>query len=1441
MDSLSPQVVSAAKLPILNPNDFDLLKIRIEQYFLITNYSLWEVILNGDSHVPTRIFEGVSQPVTPTTVEQKLARKNELKARGTLLMALPDKHQLKFNSHTDAKTLIEAIEKQFGGNTETKKVQKTLLKQRFENFTCFSSEGRCESKISSKSPSDWKTHKLIWRNKADLEDKSLDDLFNNLKIYENKVKHSYSTSTELHNLAFVSSLQTDITTDSISAAVTISAVGSKLNASPLPNIDYDDLEEMDLRWQMAMLTMRARRKGHFAKECRSPKDQEGLVQLSHREGLSHDYDSWPPSNLYDRFVPSSGYHVVPPPYTGTFMPSKLDLVFHTAPYNETEHLAFNVQVSPTKTEQDLSSSTNPSTPIIEDWLIETTFQAAPSVAASPKSNSSGKRRNRKTCFVCKSVDLLIKDCDFHATKMAKPAQRNYANMGYYKQYVPKPLQHTIPTTVLPQSQLVLTTSDRPVSNALSNLPMTRPIHAYHVVTKSKSPIRRHLPPSPSLKHRNSPSRVTASKTPMVSAAKGNMSYLSDYEKLNRGYVAFGGNPKGGKITSKGKIKTGKLDFDDAYFVKELKFNLFSVSQVCDKKNSVLFTDTECLVLSPDFKLPDESQVLLRVPRENNMYNVNLKNIVPSGDLTSLFAKVRIDESNLWHRRLGHISFKTINKLVKGNLVRGLPTKVFENDHSCVACKKGKQHRASCKFQRKVDEGFLVGYSVCSRVFNTRTRIVQETLHVNFLENKPNVVGAGPTWLFDIDSLSWTMNYHPVSVANQTNSGACFQDSFDAEKEREEVTQTYMLFPAWSAGSTNPQDNDKDALVDGKEHVLGVNVASSSVPTAGHNFINSTNNVSAGGPSNTAVSSTYENSSFQNASTSSHHPDMPALEDFTYSDDEAAVGAEADINNLESSIPEEGIYYEEVFAPVARIEAIRLFLAYASFIGFLALYGLHQAPRAWYETLATYLLENDFQRGTIDQTLFIKKKKGDIMLVQIYVDDIIFGTTNKNLCKSFEKLMKDRFQMSSMGELTFFLADILRKFRLTEGKSASTPTDVEKPLLKDPDGEDCKKQTVVATSSTEAEYVPATILCLLDSIHGFELTLQVALCAIWSLKWHKLRRLKKVGTSQRVETSNDTIIKDVSNQGRMIVELDKDEGVERIGEKEKTKEVKDIIDNAQVKGRQAEKQAEKYQIDLDHPSKVLRMQEDDSEVQETVEVVTTAKLITEVVNAASTLVSAAVKVAAASTRWRRGVVIRDLKEESSAKTSNETKSKDKGKGILVEEPKPMKKKQHVEMDEAYARKLHEELNQDIDWDVAIDHAEAQARRNMIMYLKNTSGFKLDYFKEKSYNDIRPIFEAKFNTNMEFLLKSKEQIQKEENRALESINETLAQKATKRRRLNKEDKDVEEIKQHLEIVPDEDDDVYTKATPLARKVPVVDYQIILLNNKPRYKIIKADETY
>nr|GFB58316.1 ribonuclease H-like domain-containing protein [Tanacetum cinerariifolium] len=185
----------------------------------MTDYSLWEVIINGDSPIPTVVIDGVVKLATLLSVDQKLAKRNELKTHGTLLMALPDKHQLKFNSHKDANTLMEAIEKRFKGNTDTKKVQKTLLKQQFKNFTGSSSEvldqihDRLQKLVSQ-----------LEIHRANLEEHSLDDLFNGLRIYEAKVKHSSSPGNPIKNIAFVSSSNTDSTTDSVSAANSVSAV-----------------------------------------------------------------------------------------------------------------------------------------------------------------------------------------------------------------------------------------------------------------------------------------------------------------------------------------------------------------------------------------------------------------------------------------------------------------------------------------------------------------------------------------------------------------------------------------------------------------------------------------------------------------------------------------------------------------------------------------------------------------------------------------------------------------------------------------------------------------------------------------------------------------------------------------------------------------------------------------------------------------------------------------------------------------------------------------------------------------------------------------------------------------------------------------------------------------------------------------------------------------
>nr|GEW92769.1 hypothetical protein [Tanacetum cinerariifolium] len=332
-----------------------------------------------------------------------------------------------------------------------------------------------------------------------------------------------------------------------------------------------------------------------------------------------------------------------------------------------------------------------------------------------------------------------------------------------------------------------------------------------------------------------------------------------------------------------------------------------------------------------------------------------------------------------------------------------------------------------------------------------------------------------------------------------------------------------------------------------------------------------------------------------------------------------------------------------------------------------------------------------------------------------------------------------------------------------------------------------------------------------------------------VKSSKLGRLKKVGTSQCIESSDD--VENVFNQGRISVDMETNEGIELEVDQEKSDE---------IEGRHADIQEEIYNIDLDHSSKVLSMQED-TEVQEAVEVVTTTKLITEVVTAAATQVAAAstpisaakpkvLKIAAAPTvltRKRKGVVIRDPEEELHTDTLAETPTvKDKGKGILIEDPKPMKKKDQVEMDAEFKKK---------------PQSESEARKNMISYLKNNEGYKMEFFKGKTYDQILPIFQARFDANLKFLFKTREEMKKEDEEIIKSINETPAQKAAKRRKLSEEAQEADDLKKRLEIVQDEDDDVFVEATPLAQKVPVVDYQVVVIDNKPRYKIIRADDTH
>ncbi|GJT18960.1 ribonuclease H-like domain-containing protein [Tanacetum coccineum] len=1601
-----------AKLPQSQLESYEMWEIRIKQYFQIQDYALWEVIENGNSWVPIPVTAPESSPSTalkmtvPSTTEETICKKNDVKARSLLLMALPNEHQLTFNQYTDAQSMFIAIKARFGGNDATKKTQKALLKQQYENFNATSSESldsifnRLQKLIRNWVWNRKDTHVVVWMNKPDFETMGLDDLYNNFKIIEQKVKRTVAVNNDDKNLAFL--------TTSIYAFLSTQPQGSQLVHEDLEQIHDDDLEEMDLKWNMALLSMRARKfyqrtgrkiiidgsstagydkskvecfnchkMGHFARECRVPrsKDNRNWNQGNSSKGkyeIKLD-DTAFKASTYKRGLSILEAQVVKYKESEVLFSEEIALLKRSVgndkskkglesnnskentddsltqqPKTVTEtssvvspfkvdkawkeklfHPANNVRL-----EEPKKARENTDAPIIEDWVSddEEEVESIPKVektipTATKKESVNTVKPSRRT----------VRYAEMYRSQRPRGNQRSWngqksdqlgcnfvfnnkacficGNFDHIQYYCPNAYKHMVPRAVLMKTGLKTVKNAKPLSTVrsvntarpVSTARCVKTVRPYntahpnstvscarpksHFQNKAQLTVQRPFYKNTALTKRSNIQNINTGRQtvntvrPNVNTVRargfnavkpsacwvwrpikpngaslsnsqlndkgfvdsgcsrhmsGNIAHLSDFKDFDGGYVTFGGGANGGRITGKGTIKTDKLDFEDVYFVKELKFNLFSVPQMCVKKNYVLFTDSECLVLSPNFKLPDESQVLLKIPRQNNMYSFDMKNIVPKDGLTCLVAKATSEESMLWHRRLGHVNFKNINKLVKENLVRDLPLKRFENDQTCVACLKGKQHRASCKskafspitkplfmlhmdlfgptfvsslmhkkyclvvtddysrfswvfflrtkdetseilknfikeienlvdkkvkiirsdngtefknhvmdefcrekgikreysvartpqqngvaerknrtlieaartmladsklpttfwaeavstacyvqnrvlvvkphnktpyelfrgikpaigfmkpfgchvtilntldklgkFDGKSDEGFFVGYSLSSkafRVYNIRTRKVQENLHVGFLENKPMLEGNGPKWLFDLDSLTQSMNYVPVVAGSSSNVSAGIQEVSESSTPFQQ-DQDCIIMPIWKDASyfedtslksvADAQIQDQDVTHDDCSFQgdgiddQQVNTASPQVNTGSREISTATPEVNTAtseglmGPIPTtedtqeedqgidlgnlspsyAVSSTphtrihkdhpidhvigdvqssvqtrrmttsyselgfvgaiYEGKTHQDLHTclfacflSQEEPKRvsKALSDPAWVEamqeellqfklqnvwvlvdlpkGHRAIGTKWVYRNkkdergivirnkarlvAQGHTQEEGIDYDEVFAPVARIEAIRIFLAYASYMGFTvyqmdvksaflygqieeevyvcqppgfedpdhpdkvykvvkALYGLHQAPRAWYDTLATYLLSNGFQRGQIDQTLFIKSQQGHILLVQIYVDDIIFGSTKKELCDEFEKLMKDKFQMSSMGELTFFLGlqvqqrkkgifisqdkyvhEILRKFNYTDVKSASTPTDLEKPLVKDADADD----------------------------------------------------------------------------------------------------------------------------------------------------------------------------------------------------------------------------------------------------------------------------------------------------------------------------------------------------------------------------------------------------
>ncbi|GJT71327.1 ribonuclease H-like domain-containing protein [Tanacetum coccineum] len=299
--SESTQTVSALKLPILKTRDYDLWSMIMEKYLTHTDYALWEVIMNGDAPaVASASAEGL---IPPKTAKQKLVRMNELKAKSTLLLAILDEHLLKFYGIKDAKTLWEAIKTRFGGNKESKKIQKTILKQQYENFTTSRSEG-LDKTYDRSLPSAWNNIALIMHNKANLDELSMDDLYNNLKVYEAEIKSQSNSNSNSHNVAFGQASSSNYDDDVMFSFFVNQSNSPQLDNKDLEHIDTDDLEEMDLKWQVAMLTMRVKRflkktgrnlnfngketisfnktkvecynchrRGYFVRECRAPRNQ----------------------------------------------------------------------------------------------------------------------------------------------------------------------------------------------------------------------------------------------------------------------------------------------------------------------------------------------------------------------------------------------------------------------------------------------------------------------------------------------------------------------------------------------------------------------------------------------------------------------------------------------------------------------------------------------------------------------------------------------------------------------------------------------------------------------------------------------------------------------------------------------------------------------------------------------------------------------------------------------------------------------------------------------------------------------------------------------------------------------------------------------------------------------------------------------------------------
>nr|GEV44603.1 ribonuclease H-like domain-containing protein [Tanacetum cinerariifolium] len=699
--------------------------MRMEQYLTFTDHALWEVIVNGDLVSPIALASTSAEGhIPPKTAEQKLARKNELKAKSTLILAIHNEHLMKFHACKDAKSLWEAIKNRFGGNKESKKMHKTILKQNYKNFVASSQEG-LDKTYDSTNETVNTTHSVFaasfkdQASSASYADDVMFSFFTNqsnaprtkVKCYNchrrghfarecraprnqgnrnrDALRRNAPKDTSTINALVVQdgidgykcsfqaeegfinfALMAYTSPSSSSSSSLESKVITKMIDYHLFNVvvefhrGHNDLHkknEVVYEEDIAFLKYDIQVKDIFIKDLKNQlenalKEKDDLkLKLEKFETSSKNLTNLINRQISDKDKTGLGYD-------GQMNESDLNDIY----VNESEVLdnVFDNMFDSRESDGD-------------DNQVNDRFKKGEGYHAVPHPYTGNYMPLRADLSFTGLDDYVFKSKGkISGPKEIRPVWDNTARVNHQSKLTHShPKINFVLTAVLTKSGQVPVNAAKQSSHraAISvsaarrvNTATTRP-NVNDALPTTYSYFKTHSPGNPQYALQDQGIFDSGCSRHMTR----NKSYLTDYQEINGGFVAFERNAKRGKITGKGKIRTEKLDFEDVYFVKELKFNLFSVSQMCDKKNSVLFTDTECVVLSPDFKLLDESQVLLKVPRNNNMYSFDLKNVVPLGGPTCLFAKATLDESNLWHRMLGHINFKTMSKLVRGNLVKGI--------------------------------------------------------------------------------------------------------------------------------------------------------------------------------------------------------------------------------------------------------------------------------------------------------------------------------------------------------------------------------------------------------------------------------------------------------------------------------------------------------------------------------------------------------------------------------------------------------------------------------------------------------------------------------------------------------------------------------------------------------------------------------------------------